>query len=618
VKICPVCSQEFSRENLKCPEDGVLLVSLHSGTGERPEELIGQVVEGRYRIDGIIGKGGMGTVFSCTHVVVGKRAAIKVLKPGVERSEDVLQRFVREAQAANSVESRHIVEMSDFGQLPSGAFYMVMELLHGQSFTKLMRTSELTNRQLLHIFIQIADALHHAHAAGIVHRDLKPDNVLLVEEGGDPLFVKLLDFGIAKFLHQDATHLTETGVILGTPYYMSPEQARAEAVDHRTDVYSVGVMMYRAFTGRLPFLADSAMGVLTAHLTEMPEIPSRICNLDVPTEHAILRCLEKRPADRFQSMEELGLTLRGILAPEAHQTFQDPSSGVYPMLVSPEAASEMKYGAVSPAKLGGAKLGGSVGQVPTDQRRAAIASDALPTPQMSQPTTTPWVAPPQSTPIPQPPPSIPQPPPSVPPPAPSGAGPVVHAGTPYSGVPAIEFAVGPSGLPTLKHPGETGTGAALVTSQTGRLRRLEKPRRSGLVVLGSGAMLIAGAGVAFALFGLPAVRGAASTDEPTGAQSSQPVDDGPVDSDAEDSDAADSDVTDDDVADDDAAKLDASASASADASAAPAPTYRRPWPPRPPVEPTPEKTAESDAPPPPPPPATVPTSGDVRSPFGKK
>src|SRR5262249_43500897 len=158
----------------------------------------------------------------------------------------------------------------------------------------------------------VAETLDIAHEKGIVHRDLKPDNVFLVEEGDDPNFVKLLDFGIAKILHGEGANkggLTETGVILGTPYYMSPEQAWGETIDHRSDIYALGVMMYRAFTGRLPFVADSTMGVLTRHLTEPPQPPSQLVPLDEITEQMILRCMAKKPDDRYQSMREVAEAL---------------------------------------------------------------------------------------------------------------------------------------------------------------------------------------------------------------------------------------------------------------------------------------------------------------------
>jgi eukaryotic-like serine/threonine-protein kinase len=310
VRICPVCSHEFGEEHRTCPNDGIALVNLDTGADERGETLVGQVVGGRYRIEKVVGRGGMGTVYACRHVVVGKAFAIKVLRPGVERSTEVLQRFIREAQAANAVRSRHICEMVDFGQLDNGAFYVVMDLLEGVSLTRALRDRSLDQTELRRVFVQIAETLERAHRAGIVHRDLKPDNVILVDDDGDPHFVKLVDFGIAKMMQADASHLTETGIILGTPYYMSPEQARGDAIDARSDIYALGVMMYRAFTGKLPFVADTAMGVLTRHLIEAPVLPSRVSEIDPIVERVILRCMEKQPIDRFQSMADVAEAIR--------------------------------------------------------------------------------------------------------------------------------------------------------------------------------------------------------------------------------------------------------------------------------------------------------------------
>ncbi len=340
MKICPACSREYPSESTHCLDDGVALVILRAEGLGRPEELIGQIVDGRYRVEKIIGRGGMGVVYACRHVVVNKPAAMKVLRIGDERAEGVLQRFIREAQTANVVRSRHIVEMTDFGQLPNGYCYVVMELLEGMSLTLAMRERRLSMPELLHVFTQMAESLDLVHAQGIVHRDLKPDNVFLVNEANDPLFVKLLDFGIAKAMHAQASGLTETGVILGTPYYMSPEQARGENVDHRTDIYALGVMMYRAFTGKLPFVAESMLGVLTRHLTEAPAPPSHITPIDGRIEHLILRCLEKDPSARFQTGGELGAALRAIAGgrPSAGgtQVFSHPGAprpsyqGAYP------------------------------------------------------------------------------------------------------------------------------------------------------------------------------------------------------------------------------------------------------------------------------------------------
>jgi len=181
-----------------------------------------------------------------------------------------------------------------------------------------LKERALTRDQLLYVFTQIADTLEETHRAGIIHRDLKPDNVYLVRDPssrndtGPPLFVKLLDFGVAKVLGAAESNLTQSGVILGTPYYMAPEQARGQTIDFRADMYSFGVMMFHAFTGRLPFIADSAVAVLTAHAIEPPPLPSQVSSVDPAVERVILRCMEKRPADRFGSMREIAHELRNL------------------------------------------------------------------------------------------------------------------------------------------------------------------------------------------------------------------------------------------------------------------------------------------------------------------
>jgi serine/threonine-protein kinase len=316
VKFCPVCSSEFAAGAIHCPDDGVTLVAVRASAKSNPEALIGTLVDGRYRVERILGKGGMGTVYACRHVVVGKTVAMKVLSPSADETEELVQRFLREAKMAGLLKSRHIVEINDFGQLPNGLFFVVMELLEGQDLACALRAGHLARAELIHVFIQVAETLALAHDRGIVHRDLKPDNVFLVPDGSDPLFVKILDFGIAKLLHDNPVDLTETGVILGTPYYMSPEQARGDAVDHRTDIYALGVMMYRAFAGRLPFIGDSKLGVLTRHLMELPQPPSQVADVDPTTERLILCCLEKEREHRPPSMRDLAAELREMLLDE--------------------------------------------------------------------------------------------------------------------------------------------------------------------------------------------------------------------------------------------------------------------------------------------------------------
>ncbi len=540
VKVCPVCSLEFAPELTHCSQDGVGLVALNTGAGARPEDLLGQIVEGRYKVERIVGKGGMGTVYAVRHIVVGKVAAMKVLKAGVERSDGVLQRFVREAQTANLVKSRHIVEITDFGQLTNGLFYVVMELLEGEDLTRAMKPGKLARGDLVHIFVQVAEALALAHEKGIVHRDLKPDNVFLVNEGGDPRFVKLLDFGIAKVMTGDnpSAGLTETGVILGTPYYMSPEQARAEVVDHRSDIYALGVMMYRAFTGRLPFVADSTMGVLTRHLTETPELPSRLNNVDPATERMIMRCMEKRREARYQSMTEVADALRSIptgaagaggpmreeatvdargrgnpvgFGPGGMPGSAEPSySGpqVMSQAIHPAAASSGAYRpSAAPAYPSGAyPLAAQNGPPPSYPASAQMSSPPGGWPaRMSSPPGGAW---PAAGPVSS---------------GPSSGWPLVSSppGNGWAGQPAGAGTPQPTSEP---HPGNGGpwppgtTERGFVTSS----RSIAAPRRGGALVIGIGAltMLAVGAVGAVLIYGrrpLPAPAAGASAEVPVAA-----------------------------------------------------------------------------------------------------
>lgn len=318
----------------------------------RAEQLVGQLVEGRYRIEKVLGHGGMGTVYACRHAVVGKALAMKVLRPPRSgHSEGVLQRFIREAQTANALKSRHIIETTDFGQLPDGPFFVVMELLEGVDLAHAMRDNRLNSAQLMHVFVQIADTLEIVHAHGIVHRDLKPDNVFLVTENNDPLFVKLLDFGIAKVLNSGSSHLTEEGMVLGTPHYMAPEQARSDTIDSRADIYAFGVMMYRAFTGRLPFVADSAIGVMTRHAMDPPEPPTNFMAMDKQLEVLILRCMAKRPDERPQRMAEVAQELRMMLM-KMTSGFPIPLSSSAPYVTASNPAVAAMSHPMSPGTTG--------------------------------------------------------------------------------------------------------------------------------------------------------------------------------------------------------------------------------------------------------------------------
>src|ERR1700750_2526721 len=262
--------------------------------------LIGRRI-GNYEIKAKIGEGGMGTVYLGEHPLIGKRVAIKVLLEELVAKEDVVARFFNEAKAVNDIGHLNIVDVVDFGKTTGErgeeVVYFIMEYLDGEALSSRIRRAGLPFKDTLHIIAQCCSALAASHAKGIVHRDLKPENVFLVSRGADKNFVKILDFGIAKLTSDGGTtsHKTRTGLVIGTPTYMSPEQCEGKGlIDHRSDVYSLGIVMYELCTGAVPFSGEGFGEVLVAHLTRPPPKPTDVNKALTPQLEAIvLHAIEK-------------------------------------------------------------------------------------------------------------------------------------------------------------------------------------------------------------------------------------------------------------------------------------------------------------------------------------
>jgi len=282
--------------------------SLHP-PGPLSDRYLGCTIDNRYKVEGIVGEGGMGVVYQCRHKIIDKRVALKILRADLAKDPEVTERFLMEAKAASAIADEHIISISDFGQLPDGAAYFVMEFLDGTPLAQVTGGgTPMPLERILPIARQLSEGLGAAHQRGIVHRDLKPDNVFLIQRGKEADFVKILDFGIAKVSSTGGGRLTQAGSVFGTPHYMSPEQAAGTPLDQRGDIYSLGVMLYEMATGRVPFDAENFVGILSRHLYEDP-VPPRTAapgvHIPVDFEAIILKCMAKKPEHRYQSMLQL-------------------------------------------------------------------------------------------------------------------------------------------------------------------------------------------------------------------------------------------------------------------------------------------------------------------------
>lgn len=302
------------------------------------DPLIGQLVTDRYRVLRKIGEGGMGTVYEAQHEAIEKRIALKVLHEQYSSSPEVLERFKQEAVSASRIKHQNVIDVFDFGQLPSGACFIAMEYLDGMDLgDALQKRGAFPADEAIRITIQICRALSLGHARGVVHRDLKPENIFLQRTIEGDEIVKIVDFGIAQLRSNDEAvqsvkqarqrRLTKTGMIFGTPEYMAPEQARGQDVDHRSDIYSTGIILYELLTGAVPFLGESFLEVLNKQsLAQVPPMSEANADVVISKELArvVYRSLEKEPDDRFPAMKEFSSAL--LRTPEGRSVRSHTSS----------------------------------------------------------------------------------------------------------------------------------------------------------------------------------------------------------------------------------------------------------------------------------------------------
>ncbi|MBP9091643.1 protein kinase [bacterium] len=315
MKLCLICNFQTAGEQDICPRDGSSMVTV----GDDP--LLGMVVEGRYKIQSVIGQGSAGTVYRAVQELIGREVAVKVLHDYLVSDDEFIKRFKQEAKASSRLNHPNIITIYDFGVIPQGGGrpYIAMDLLNGTPLSDFIaEVNHIPPIEAVPIFTQVCAALAEAHRQGVVHRDIKPENIVLVERGGQKNFPIVVDFGIARLVQEesDQAKITRTGTVCGSPTYMSPEQCTSSKVDHRSDIYSLGIVFYESLTGEVPFQHDELVRVMAMHLSDTP-LPLNEMRPDLNFPEALMqvvhKTLLKNPNDRYQTMDELSQALEDAM-----------------------------------------------------------------------------------------------------------------------------------------------------------------------------------------------------------------------------------------------------------------------------------------------------------------
>lgn len=369
LKKCNSCGNTYPNNLSFCLNDGTPLVEV--------DTLIGRVLDGRYRLDSLIGEGGMGDVYRATHVHIDTEFAVKLLKPEFVANQTAIKRFRLEAKAAGRINHPNAIKVTDFGVTPENIVYLVMEVINGYSLRSLMGSvGGLDYIRTVNIVRQICGAVDAAHRSGVIHRDIKPDNIL-IEIVNNTERVKVLDFGIAKLRETKAdAYLTQAGTIIGTPQYMSPEQCQGKQIDTSSDIYSIGIILYEMLTGHVPFDADSTMQVVYKQLHEPPPPINEVApHLPEALVHVVMRALEKDPANRQSSAIELSEELK-----DAVETSGEAGSlsMTDPLVPRPVAAGVRtpSQSAIAPATDESGRVTSAEKKTPTAPGQSVVETDA--------------------------------------------------------------------------------------------------------------------------------------------------------------------------------------------------------------------------------------------------